>query len=127
MCHVPQLAEHISLEGIPPLAKEGQPSLPPSMNGPLDPAQAVLPREADGGGQGRGEGDAESFQLGWGTNPVKRSGHTARPATEAKDSCLVRPVEDCPRHLLKLPADGYTHCTSRLSIHTYIYCTDVHI
>jgi hypothetical protein len=76
------------------------------MDGPLGPAQAVLPREADGGGQRRGEGDAEGFQLGWGTDPVKRPSHTACPATEAEDSSLVGPIEDGTRHFLKLPADG---------------------
>jgi hypothetical protein len=76
------------------------------MNGPLDPAEADLPREADGGGQGGGECYAEGFQLSWCTDQVKRPGHPTSPASEAKDGSLVRPVEDGPRHFLKLPADG---------------------
>jgi hypothetical protein len=93
LSHVPQLAEDVDLQGIPPLSQEGQPSLPPGMDGPLDPIQAVLLREAGGGGQGGGEGDAEGI-LGRGTDPVQRPHLPACPASEPQDSSLVRPVED---------------------------------
>ncbi len=73
LCHVPQLAKNEGLKGVPPLTKEGQPPFPPGMNGPLGPAEAVLPREADGGGQGGGKGDAEGFQIECRTKMRKRT------------------------------------------------------
>jgi hypothetical protein len=66
--------------------------VPAGMNDPLDPPKAILPTEADCGGQKWGKGDSKGLQMGWDANPAEWQGFPAGPPAQAEDGHLVRPV-----------------------------------
>jgi hypothetical protein len=51
LSQIPQLAEDEGLQHVPPLTQEGDSHGPPARDGPLHPAQAILPRKGDSGSQ----------------------------------------------------------------------------
>jgi hypothetical protein len=89
LSQIPQFAEDEGLQHVPPLIQEGDSPGPPARNGPLHPAQAVLPREGDSGPQREGKGDPKHLESFRSTYPSQGPVFPASPATEAKDGRLV--------------------------------------